>query len=457
MSSFSHASQGPQGVAASADPQLHAAGLLGNGGDQVVVAGLGGVAQRVQDLAAAGQRPGDAGVDQTEAFRVPAKKARGAVLAHQRVQAHDRALAAGSLQKAAQGVHRGQPQPGVGVRRGLLDEQRLYPVEQRNIEHELPILARQPAPQPRLDPGRHRVAGAEFAQGRAGIQRVAVQPKRDRPAVRVLGDGGQLCARQAPGTRPGRFEEARDVRGGKPQLLGREGPGVALQRQHGQRKPVGAFAKGHGEVQVGRRPIEQRVERGHGVGVAQALHLVERQHARRAVAAYRLHQQVDPIIGRRIGGVLRQVGGLTAGIARGHFQGADAGLLEGQREVGGQRHRAVLLVHRKPGDGHALPAQAMAAMGQQGGLAEAARRVQHGEAARRRRTGGLQVLARHVPLDRVGQFDLVGEEPRCVGSRGERARHNVASAVRDPFTDLGVWFVQTVSGHWLVVSRDSTM
>ena len=417
----------PQRVGPAPEPELDPAGPFGNFADERVVAGVGRMAQGVQHVAAAGQRPGDAGVHAPEPVRIAAKQPGGAVFADQRMQAYGRALAAGRLQQPAQRVHGRKAQPGLGAPRGLVHESGLDPVEQRDVENEIPVLLRQAAPQPGLDPGRGRVAGAEIVDGDARLEGVAVQAQRDRPSRGIRRYGGKLCAGQALGTtglrggsvrgRVTRVEKPPDLFGGESQILGGQRLAPPLKGKHRDVKALGALAERQGEVKIPRRALQHCVENVDRIGAGEPIEFVQRQHARAGVAADGAQEQVDAVVCGRIGrGIRGRLGAGRAPVTIG-VEHADAGLLEREPQVGRHRHGIVVLVHGEPGDRDALLAQFMAAAREQRGLAETARGVQNGEAAACRAATGLERGAFNVTQHFIGQLDLVGEQPGSVGGR----------------------------------------
>ena len=119
----------------------------------------------------------------------------------------------------------------------------------------------------------------------------------------------------------------------------------------------------------------------------------------------RTQQQLDPIGGLTVR--LRVRRRRRAAPLAGWTEGRESGLLEGVREMSRQRPRPVLLVQREPRDRDALPVQRPAAPGEQGGLAEPSRGVQHRQAALQQRAAFLQLRALDVALDGVRQPYLV--------------------------------------------------
>ena len=106
----------------------------------------------------------------------------------------------------------------------------------------------------------------------------------------------------------------------------------------------------------------------------------------------------------------RRAGVLALAPLAGRTEGGEPGLLEGEGEIG--RHRpGVLLVEHQPRDRDALLAQRPAAVGEEGGLAEPAGRVQHRQRMPGQRAARLQLRALHVTLDRGRQPHLAPQQP----------------------------------------------
>ena len=68
-----------------------------------------------------------------------------------------------------------------------------------------------------------------------------------------------------------------------------------FEREHGDVEPGRPYAERHPHVQVARHPAQQRADHGGGLAALQPFHLVEREHARRAVAVERADQEVEPV------------------------------------------------------------------------------------------------------------------------------------------------------------------
>ena len=153
-------------------------------------------------------------------------------------------------------------------------------------------------------------------------------------------------------------------------------------------------------MQIARSAAQQRIDRDYRFRTAQLFHFVEREHARCAVALQRADQQVDPVLGLTVRRGRYLFTGALAPLAR-HIEGRDAGLLEGQGEIGRDRPRPVLFVEREPGDDHASFSQLPAATGEQSRLAEAARRVQQRETSPRQRAPFLHFRTPDIALNGV--------------------------------------------------------
>ena len=396
---------GAQCAESAPKPDLDAAGVLGDVGDQVRIAGLGGVAKGIDDLSPCRQGARDAGVDRPEAVGILPEPAVRAVVPDQRMQVRRRLVAA-RLHQTGQGLHGLDAPPRIVNAGGLVDQRRVDPVEQRHVEDEIPIVLGQSAPQPRLDPGGDGVVFvARLGDARPRLPRVAVDVQGDRPTGGGSGNLGQFAAREFGAEEPG------DVGRREAQFLGGDGRAPALQHEHRDVEAGRSRPERHRHVQVARGGAQELVENGDGIRVVEAFDFVQRQQARRGLALDHAQEQVD------------RAGCLTVGFhprgrqARRFAVGAAVVAqlptrpLEGKGQVGGHRARAVHLREAEPGDGNALLAQVAAAMRQQGRLAEAARRLQHGEPPRHRRATFLENGPRHVAGHGVGQLHPVTEQP----------------------------------------------
>ena len=81
----------------------------------------------------------------------------------------------------------------------------------------------------------------------------------------------------------------------EPQLAGRHRRLPPFEREPGNLQPRRLFPERHPDMEVVRSAVQQHVDRGGGLPAAQPIHLVERQHARRAVVRDRTQQQLDPV------------------------------------------------------------------------------------------------------------------------------------------------------------------
>ena len=380
------------------EPQPEPARALREPAKQRRIARLGRMAQRLNRPSAPRERTGDAAMYGPIPVRVLLEPALPAVVPDERMQPHRRIATARGRQQTGECFHRHDPQFRVTRAGHLVNEPRLDRVEQSHVEHELAVLGRDVAPQPRLDPVRDRAVGAPGARLPAPPG-VAIDAKRKRPARGILDHRRQLPPRQPL------IEELRDLRIREPQLAGRHRRLPPFEREPGNLQPRRLIPERHPDMEVVRSAVQQHVDRGGGLRAAQTLQLVQRQHARRAVARDRTEQQLDPIGGLTVR--LRVRRRRRAAPLAGWTEGREPGLLEGVREMSRQRPRPVFLVQRKPRDRDALLAQRPAAPGEQGGLAEPSRGVQHRQAAIQERAAFLQLRALDVALDGVRQPYLV--------------------------------------------------
>ena len=269
---------------------------------------------------------------------------------------------------------------------------RVDPLEQGEVEDELPVGVGERAPEAPGDPAADGVAhGRRLGRGRPR-RRVAARAQRDRPALGLGGDGAELPPREREAEEPG------DVRRGEAQVVCGEDPrvedarrGVEARRQ----RPVGER-----QAQARRGVAEHAVEDGDRVAVGEPLELVEREHDGAGAALE---------------------GAQEDGAARRHPAGGrpprpqlgvdvDAGPPEGEGEVGVEGRR-IVVVEGEPGNGHA-GARGRAAGGRQGrGLAEAARRHERGDGPADGVAAGGQLRAAAVAVRGFRNGGALGEQP----------------------------------------------
>ena len=172
--------------------------------------------------------------------------------------------------------------------------------------------------------------------------------------------------------RPGeaRAEKRRDVLLAEAQVFGGDQRGVAVEHGVEDVEAARQFAAGDGQVQARRRGADEKVEEGYGLGLGEPLRLVEGQQARFA-------ERFDgPQHERRARVPEGELGAAERGV------GIDAGGLEGEGEVGVERLGRVVRLEGEPGRGQPLGGGLAAALGEQRGLAEAARGEEHREPVR---------------------------------------------------------------------------
>ena len=275
-------------------------------------------------------------------------------------------------QQAVERRERRDPQPGVARFQHFVHEIRIDPVEDREIEEERAVLRRQPAEQayPDVVLGESdRVHAGRIGPGSA---QVPVDHERDRPSDRALLDGGQLASRQRA------VEEPSDLRPREAKLRGLDEGRRAVEEVSSQVES-GIEPERHGEVEVGRTALQQQVDRLHR-GRRQQLHLIQHEQARVGVQLYRTgeHPQLPRERGRGPCVVINHPGEIETRV------------LESAREVVSEHARRVTLVHREPGDHHALLLLPLADVHQDRGLTESAGCLQHGEPPLEHRTDTLE-------------------------------------------------------------------
>ena len=294
------------------------------------------------------------------AVGIPEQRLFRAVVLDQRVQ--HAALGAVLLHGQHETVEHGESvQPASGlVRSQDLVHARVQIIEDRQVEKHREVLFRQIPQQPHAD----EVGGDGFVAGddQPGLDRAhgAADAQRHGPPARPLQDRRKVPPRQLAA------EELRHLVPREPQVvranefrLPREDGGTQVQPRIGPHRQPDAKTRGGGP--------QQQFEKGDRL-VRQPLHIVQHQQAGRRVSFYRVRQQRDRLWrSAPRGGVRRR-------------RQLESRAFEGVGEIGRQTVRLVVDVHRHPrGEDSALPL-APDDIGQQGRLAEPARRSQHREA-----------------------------------------------------------------------------
>ena len=168
-------------------------------------------------------------------------------------------------------------------------------------------------------------------------------------------------------------------------------------------EPGGKRPVGHGQVQASRGVRQQAVEHPDGVPVGDVFELVEGEHE---CPPARL-DGADEEIGARRAGIRRRA---VFGDCRAHIE---SGALEGEGEVGVERG-GVVVGEGQPGHRRAGSQGGAAGRGEDGGLAEASWRREHGEGAAHGIAADSHRRTVAVVLGPVRDRCAVREQPRGV-------------------------------------------
>ena len=117
--------------------------------------------------------------------------------------------------------------PRVTAIHDLLEKRGVDPVEQGDVQDQLPVLVGEALAEPAVDPAVDDVTCRAGFGGAAAVGFVATDAQRDGPAGRFGGDPGQLAAGQF------KIEKASDVRGGETEILSGQNLAAAKNRSGG--------------------------------------------------------------------------------------------------------------------------------------------------------------------------------------------------------------------------------
>ena len=376
-------------------PQLAYAEALDELADRAAVARRPGMGQRRPQTAPADQRQCDPLVQGSLAGRILDGEPLETVIPEQWVHAPRGGVLVQRRQQAIQRQQSRDPRPGLARPEHVVHQVRIDRVEDRQVQQDAAVLRRQIAQQAHADVvlGEDRRVRAELPPNVAA--QVAMDHQRDRPAARALLDRRQL----APGQRA--VEELRDIGSGETELLRTDDDRLAVQQVRRQVE-LRIGTERHRHVEIGRRVLQQQVERAERAA-RQAIDLVEHEQARRRVRLDRAGQHPHPVHARR-----RRRGVLPVEQAE-----VQTGLFEGVDQVAAEYVRRVVAVQRHPPDDPALRLRVPRNVRQHGRLAEPGRRAQHGEAPREHPLEPLeQRRSAHVAARQIGRRHLGLEEPR---------------------------------------------
>ena len=313
-----------QGAEAASNPQLNAAGPYGDFTDERRIRSLCRMPHGVHHLAAPGERLGNDAVYRPKANWILDEPPVGAVVADERMHTHRRVRAAARLQQPGKGAHGCQPTPRTERSGRLVNEVGVDPVEQSDVEDEIPVRAGHAAPQTRLDPRGRHVGLPDDVRQCVRPAGVAVYAQRNGPSRRLCGKLRNFPARKLL------VEELRDIGPGEAQIVGLDSVYPPVEQQHRNIKACRQCPASHREMQIRRRSADEAIEHGDRLGVSQAFDFVECEQTWRPEALDSADQQVNPVAGAGIGVLCRReiiAGVFVASLRRG---GVESGAFEGQ-------------------------------------------------------------------------------------------------------------------------------
>ena len=271
-------------------PYLEHAGTLDQIAHEPRVARRPGMAPRRNELPAAGQRPGDAGVQGPLASRIFDCQQVGAVVPDQGMHAPHGAVPADRGQQAFQRRQRGEPRAHVARIEDLVYQVRIDPVEDRQLADERAVRSGQATQQPEPDEIRGETRRLRPELPHLGLLPVPIDRQRDRPAGSLFLDRVELTSGQLPAG-----EESGDLRSRKAQLAGADDDARTVEDLHGQVQ-ARVRTERECEVQIAGTVLHQPLQQLQGLA-RQSVHLVEHEQARRSVPTDSACQRPD-LVGR---------------------------------------------------------------------------------------------------------------------------------------------------------------
>ena len=375
------------------------------------------MAQGGRDVASLRLQTGDAPLQGAETHRVLGSRLLRAILLEQRIHPPRAGIVVFlGQQQAVERREFGNALADVVGAQHAVHELRRDPVEECEVEQQRPVLRAQPAEQTLAEPIRRpallrqRVARkAEATALVAGAALVAVDAQRHRPALGAPFHRTQFLRRQLA------VEEALDLLRREAQILGAEDAAAFVARSADFE--AGVVAHRQREMQVRRPVLKQEVHRVQRFRVAQLLHVVESEQARRSVGldGGRQHLGATPCA----------VGNLTVGgprIALAAFARMQPGELEGIGEIGIDHPRSIVRVQRQPCNEPPLAKPTPTGIRKQTRLAEAPRRLQNRQPPQRLHPGE-QIRTPTIPLRQSRPPRLGVQQPRTPALHTTLARH----------------------------------
>ena len=322
-----------------------------------------------------------------------------AVLPDQRMQPPSaRCFARNPGQQPAQCGKHSEPAHRADLLQYFVEKLRIHPFELPGIEQKIPFVGRESLEQPRLHPVPDTVLQHAGVFRRRVHSPFAGNPDRNGPSSRISRDRGQLPSRQVT------IESLCYFRLREPQFLfpHDRGLGLVLQQDSTDVQTGGKPAARHRQVQVGRSPVQQKLQQRHRCRVPRPIHLVERKHEGVVQLRYRTRHMGDPDPGPAVG---------SAGIARRRrVRDAQPGSPAREGDIAVEKRGLIALVQRNPRGPDAVFPEAAAAFRKQGRLAESSGCVQHRD-SRAGHAGDHEPGTTDLVRNRIGDGDFPAQQP----------------------------------------------
>ena len=359
------------------------------------IAAPDGVAHGRHGFPAPRERVGDPPVERAVALGIFPQPACLAVIPEHGMQSPGtRRARTGALKQTVQRADGPYPAHGVARLQRFVQQRRVDPPEQPQVEDQIPVVRPEIRKQTRLDPVAGQAVREAFGSLRGIPRAVAEDAQRQRPS------GGPVHLRRQRAPRQRQAEEPGDIRPGEPQIAGLQDRRASVENPPGHIEAVGNPPAGEGQVQVGRPAHQQKPHNGDGIRFGQPLQFVEGENERPIQRLDGPHDCGDP--------VCRRGRFLPARIVQQIQTGDHA--CEGDVDI--ERGGGVVLVQRQPGDADPVIPEPSAALREQNGLAESGRGSEHRQPALRWPRPVDQFATMDIPFHALGNRHLRAQQPR---------------------------------------------
>ena len=309
-------------------------------------------------MAAGGERERNLSMQGALAPRIDGPEFARAVLLDERVKTQDAAIRVEGLNESVEQRKGSDPQASVAGAENRVNDVRLDPVEDGQVQKQGSLLFGDAAEQAYADEIRGEGARLRARRNRVGGVRVAFEHDRDRPPAGAALNRLQLAARQRAS------EKLRDLGSREAELVRVDDDGLVAERVRNQVQP-GIRPEPEGDVEIVRTSPQKQVEQIHRAG-GQSLHLVENEHALPGMRLDHSREQAEQ---------LREMGG-RPGVVVPEYPEIEARPVHRAGEVVPEDVGRIVFVERKPSDRDSLARLPAVEVGEHAGLAEPARGLQ---------------------------------------------------------------------------------